>query len=175
MAKRYQSQMDARGEWEEFFARVSPKLVGALILMCDDRGLAEECAQEALVRAFERWPQVRSMASPTGWVFHTGFNLARSSFRRTAIERRNRHRLIVLSPLPDSATAIAVRDAVTRLPARQRAVIVARYYLGLDVAETASVLGCREGTVKAHTFKALQHLRNAGLVDDEEDHHAGSL
>ena len=54
------------------------------------------------------------------------------------------------------------------LPERQRAVIVARFYLDLDVAQTARMLRCREGTVKAHTFKAVANLRAAGLVEKEE-------
>ena len=75
---------------------------------------------------------------------------------------------VAAEAMPDVTDAIAVRDAVLALPARQRAVIVSRFYLGLDVAETARVLGCRPGTVKAHTFKALGNLRAAGLVDAEE-------
>ena len=77
--------------------------------------------------------------------------------------------MVVMPALPDTTDAIAVRDAVRALPTRQREVIVARFYLRLDVAETASVLGCREGTVKAHTFKALANLRAAGLLDASED------
>lgn len=77
--------------------------------------------------------------------------------------------MVATPALPDATDAIALRDAVRMLAARQRAVIVARFYLGLDVAETASVLGCREGTVKAHTFKALANLRSAGLIDASEE------
>ena len=77
--------------------------------------------------------------------------------------------MMVTPALPDATDAIAVRNAVHTLATRQRAVIVARFYLGLDVAETARVLGCREGTVKAHTFKALANLRAAGLLDASEE------
>jgi RNA polymerase sigma-70 factor, ECF subfamily len=159
---------DRDGEIERFFARVAPRLVGSLTLYCGDRVLAEELAQEALTRAVERWSRVGAMASPEAWTYRTAFNLARSSFRRSAGERRARTRMSAAAPLPDTTDAIAVRDAVVALPPRQRAVIVARFYLGLDVAETARVLGCRPGTVKAHTFKALANLRMAGLTDTEE-------
>ena len=107
------------------------------------------------------------MASPEAWVYRTAFNLARSSFRRVAAERRANSRLRAPLPLPDAAEAIAVRDAVRALPARQRAVVISRFFLGLDVEETARVLGCRAGTVKAHTFKALGNLRAVGLIDAE--------
>jgi RNA polymerase sigma factor (sigma-70 family) len=159
---------DHAGDQERFFARIAPRLVGSLTLYCGDRSLAEEFAQEALARAFERWTRVGAMASPEAWTYRTAFNLARSSFRRSANERRARDRTGGAVPLPDAAEAIAVRDAVVALPPRQRAVIVARFYLGLDVAETARVLRCRPGTVKAHTFKALANLRTAGLIDTEE-------
>jgi RNA polymerase sigma factor (sigma-70 family) len=159
---------DREGGFERFCARVSPRLVGSLTLYCADRFLAEELAQEALVRAFERWARVGAMASPEAWTYRTAFNLARSSFRRSAAERRARSRMMVAPSLPDATDAIAVRAAVRALPARQRAVIVARFYLGLDVIETARVLGCRAGTVKAHTFKALGNLRAVGLVDTSE-------
>ena len=174
MAKRSFSHIGAGGEWDEFFERVGSRLIGSLVLFSGDRSLAEECAQEAFARAFERWDRVRTFESPDAWVYRTALNLARSSIRRTAMERQNQHRLITPAPLPDSATAIAVRDAVGRLPARHRAVIVARFYLGLDVAQTARALGCREGTVKAHTFKALRRLRTEGLIDDEEGDRAKS-
>ena len=160
---------DREGGCERFCARVSPRLVGSLTLYCGDRLLAEEIAQEALARAFERWGRVGAMASPEAWTYRTAFNLARSSFRRSAAERRARSRMMVAPSLPDATDAIAVREAVRALPTRQRAVIVARFYLGLDVIETARVLGCRAGTVKAHTFKALGNLRAEGLLDASEE------
>jgi RNA polymerase sigma factor (sigma-70 family) len=152
----------------EFCAEIAPRLVGSLVLFCGDHGIAEECAQEALARAIERWDRVSVMTSPEAWTYRTALNLAQSSFRRAAFERRARHRLVSLAPLPDTAEAIAVRAAVQELPPRQRAVIVARFYLGLDVNETARVLGCRSGTVKAHTAKAIARLRTFGLLDVEE-------
>jgi RNA polymerase sigma factor (sigma-70 family) len=152
----------------EFCALIGPRLVGSLTLFCGDRSIAEECAQEALARAIERWDRVRLMSSPEAWTYRTALNLVQSSFRRSALERRARHRLVAPDALPDTTDAIAVREAVRALPERQRAVIVARFYLGLDVNETARVLGCRTGTIKAHTSKAVARLRALGLLDVEE-------
>lgn len=101
-------------------------------------------------------------------MYRTAFNLARSRFRRLAVERRVHRLSPVAAGLPDSATAVAVRAAVLALPPRQRAAIVARYYLDLDVASTADLLGCQAGTVKALTHQAVALLRRAGLVDPEE-------
>ncbi|HZP15125.1 MAG TPA: sigma factor, partial [Nocardioides sp.] len=65
-----------------------PRLVGALSLMTGDRHVAEELAQEALVRVCERWDEVRAMESPLGWTHRVAFNLASSHFRRRSAERR---------------------------------------------------------------------------------------
>jgi len=57
--------------------------------------------------------------------------------------------------------------ALRRLPARQRAVLVCRYYQDLDVATTAATLGCSVGTVKSHTARGLTRLRELLGQDDE--------
>jgi RNA polymerase sigma factor (sigma-70 family) len=142
-----------------------------MVLFSGDRILGEEIAQEALTRALERWDRVGRMASPEAWVYRTGFNVARSWARRRVLEQRANARITgsgLPAELPDSATAVAVREAVAALPARQRAVIVCRFYGGLSVAETAHVMSCASGTVKALTHRAIAGLRAAGLVDDEE-------
>lgn len=152
----------------EFCDRIRDRLVGALTLTCGDRGVAEELAQETLVRVWERWSRVSAMASPEGWAFRTGFNLAGSWGRRRRAERRAHQRsaVRVAGPTDDLAEIEAVRRAVSTLPDRQRAVIVARFYLGYDVAATAALLECAPGTVKATTHQALANLRASGLVDD---------
>lgn len=152
-----------------FCDRVGGRLVGSLTLYCGDRHLAEELAQEALARAWERWPSVSRMASPEAWAFRTAMNLASSRFRRRRVERRALARMAGRDDVErDDATVLAVRAAVRALPPRQRAVVVARWYLGYGVAETAELLGCAPGTVKSTTHQALARLREAGLADDED-------
>lgn len=57
-------------------------------------------------------------------------------------------------------------SVLVRLPARQRAVLALRFYEDLSEAETAAILGCAKGTVKAHTHQALKRMRLA-LGEDE--------
>jgi RNA polymerase sigma-70 factor (ECF subfamily) len=155
-----------------FCEALSERLVGSLTLFCGDRGAAEELAQDALVRALERWDEVEAMAAPEAWVYRTAFNLARSRYRRRAAERRSVHRLAasarMVSETPDTASAVTLRELVRALPERQRAAIVARFYAGLTVQEAAGALECAPGTVRALTHQAMTTLRASGLVDIDE-------
>jgi RNA polymerase sigma factor (sigma-70 family) len=150
-----------------FCRRARPRLVGALALYCGDAAVAEELAQEALIRTWMRWDR---LDDPEAWTHRVAFNLARSRFRRLAIERRAAARLRrgEALVLPDVAAAVAVRAAVEALPPRQRAAVVARFYLGLDITAAGLALGCAPGTVKALTHQAIERLRATLALDDEE-------
>jgi len=164
-----------RSEPAAFCDAIRDRLVGSLTLYCGDQRIAEELAQDALVRVWERWPQVGAMDHPEAWAFRTGVNLANSWHRRRAAERRAHRRHGVPDEVVDATEPVdhaqvdAIRRAVEALPDRQRATVVARFFLGLDVAETAELLGCAPGTVKAATHKAIANLRTSGLIDDPLD------
>jgi RNA polymerase sigma factor (sigma-70 family) len=69
---------------------------------------------------------------------------------------------------PQTTDVVAVREAVSALPPRQRTVIALRFYEQLSVAETAELMGCAQGTVKSLTHKAVSRLRTqADLIDEE--------
>lgn len=138
------------------------RLVGAVTLFCGDVEVAREVVQEALARAYQRWASVSKMDRPGGWVQVVAFNLARSRFRRGAAERRARVRAHVpaYDDAPEVTDQVAVREAVSRLPLRQREVVIHRYFLGRSVAETAELLGISQGAVTAATFKGIAALRS---------------
>jgi len=62
--------------------------------------VAEEIAQEALARAWERWDVVSLMSSPDGWTYRVAFNLAKSHYRRRQAEKRAMDRLESGDPGP---------------------------------------------------------------------------
>lgn len=153
----------AREELAAFCEVQRPRLVGMLGLHCGDADVAEELAHEAIAKACERWTKVRRMEFPDAWIWTVALNLANSYFRRRAAERRTNRRL---EAFPQEAVAdpalsstIEVRRAVTSLPRRQRSALILRFYLDLSVAQTAQVMACSEGTVKALTHKAEAALR----------------
>lgn len=149
-----------------------PKLAGMLALYCGDRDLAEDLAQETIIRLIENWKKVSDLPAPSLWCRKVAINTANSWFRRAAAKRRATRRLehgISSSHHdPDSASAVSVRRAVANLPTRQKTVIVLRYYADLPVDQVAQIMRCREGTVWSLTNQAIASLRNAGLVDLRE-------
>ena len=80
-------------EFDRFCVDAWPRLVAALTLYCGDVHVAEEIAQEALLRAYRRWPTVAAFESPGGWAYRVGINLANSLLRRKQAESRARRRL----------------------------------------------------------------------------------
>jgi RNA polymerase sigma factor (sigma-70 family) len=151
-----------------FCHREWPRLVGSLSLFTGDADLAQELAQETLARVCRDWRKVSSLDAPGAWAHRVALNLARSHFRHRAVARRHDRRLAAAPPFdePDSATVIAVRVAVARLPPRQRTALVLRYFADLSVAETAETMRCPEGTVKTLTRQAILALRSTGLIGD---------
>jgi RNA polymerase sigma-70 factor (sigma-E family) len=154
------------------FCRVEwPRLVGSLGLYVGDRELAEDLAQEALIRVCANWPRVRDADSPSAWAHRAAFNLAKSHHRREATWRRLRPRAVAPVEVvqSDGAAALAIRDAVAALPEPQRQALVLRYFADLSVRDAADVMGCPENTVKTHTRRALDSLRERGLLEPDGD------
>lgn len=134
----------------------------ARLLTAGDEPLAEDLVQTTLTKLYVHWPRVRRAGNPVGY--------ARTSLTHTFIdETRRAHRrreTLGRSPVeatmsdPDLGLRDSVLTALRQLAPRQRAVVVLRHWLDLDVHETARVLGCSEGTVKSQNFKALAQLRS---------------
>lgn len=167
---------DGQADLERFCADAHPRLVAALTHHVGDRWLAEELAQDALIRACDHWGRVQHLASPLGWTFRVGVNLGNSWFRRRAAERRARQRHGASGDAhhdPDAADRLVVREALARLTARQREAVLLRYYLRLTVEETATVMDATTGAVRGLTHRALASLReNLDLGPDTPTHSA---
>ncbi len=153
--------MQAPSDLEAFCEANKSRLVGLLTLQCGDPHVAEELAQDTLVRVCVRWRSVERMGNPEAWMFRVAINLANSYYRRKAAERKAKSRLDVPTYHrdPDVANAVAIREALAELPKRQRAVLILRFYADLSTRDVADALGMPEGTVKTLSHRAIKTLR----------------
>ncbi|MBE8519849.1 SigE family RNA polymerase sigma factor [Amycolatopsis sp. H6(2020)] len=130
-------------------------------LLCGDWHRADDLVQSAITRLYANWPRAARADNVDGYVRRTLVNTflaeQRTSWWRRVDLRENDQD--PPAPGADVELALDLRAALERLPARQRATVVLRYFCDLPVAETARALGCSEGTVKSQTAKAVDALR----------------
>jgi RNA polymerase sigma factor (sigma-70 family) len=156
------------GSFEDFYLQEYSGVVKLAYALSGSRTGAEDIAQEAFLRAYRDWQRVGSFEHQAAWVRRVAVNLATSGLRRRLVEARALARLAArrqpaLDPLP--AENADFWRAVRALPHRQ-AQAVALYYLGdLSIQQTARVLDCAEGTVRAHLAKARQALAHRLHLD----------
>lgn len=158
--------------FDDFFTEEYPKLVAVLTALTGNKVLAEDLAQESMVRAHQRWERVSRYDIPAAWVRRVAINLASNGRARRRSEKRALVRLAGERPTwevqigrddgPDDFWA-----TVRQLPSRQAAAIALHYLEDRSVADVAEILGCAEGTAKAHLHKGRQNL--AKLLDLSEE------
>ena len=155
-------------EFREFVQARSAALLRIAYLVCGEMTLAEDLLQTTLTRTYLAWRRHDGIQSLDAYARRVLLNTATSWWRRRWRGERPTGE-VPERPVSDRADHVAERDAMWRLlgrlPARQRAVIVLRYYEDLSEADIAAQLGLSVGTVKSHASRALATLR-AHLGDD---------
>lgn len=125
------------------YDRDYPRVAAYCYQLVRDRDQAADLAQEAFARLFARWVTVRE---PTAYVFHIATNLVRATWSARA---RDTALMPVLAAREDHpAVDHSVRDAVERLPARYRELVLLHYYADLTVPDVARAVRRPEGTAK---------------------------
>jgi RNA polymerase sigma-70 factor (sigma-E family) len=151
-----------RQSFERFVGEHGDALVFFAYMVCGDRERGEDATQEALARVYRRW---RHLEDPLAYARLAIVNATRDAWRRGMRQERA---VTALAAEPVRAPVGAeelvmqrdrLRRALDLLPARQRAVIVLRYWSGLTEAETARSLDVTVGTVKQHATRALARMR----------------
>jgi RNA polymerase sigma-70 factor (ECF subfamily) len=135
--------------FDELYQAHYADLVAMLHAFTGDLGEAQDLAQEAFCRAWQRWSALAAYDNPVAWIRRVALNLASSRWRRLRVADRHlrRERLAVVPPLhPDHVALVA---ALRRLPADQRRALVLHHVMDLPVAEVAHELGVAVGTVKS--------------------------
>ena len=155
--------------FEEFVAARLPGLLRYAVVLTGDRDLAQDVVQEVLARAHVRWKQVSRADSPEAYVRRMVLNEFLSWRRRWSVRQVEPvgERLVELGDARtssrDHAQDVVEADELwarlARLPRRQRAVLVLRYYEQLDDLAIADLLRCAPVTVRSHASKALKTLR----------------
>lgn len=147
----------------EFVRARSPALLRTAYLLTGDRGLAEDLLQTALAKTYVAWGRIRDPEAVEHYVRRTLVTTATSWWRRKSWHAERPTGVSagvdVVHPTEDIEERDRVWAAVRSLPARQRAVVVLRFYADQSEAHTAELLGCSKGTVKSHSARALATLR----------------
>ena len=155
---------DADTAVEELYAAHYRPLVRLSSLLVRDVSTAEEVVQDAFVAMHGRWRSLREPDKAVAYLRQAVVNRSRSVLRHRGVQARHAHALVPdRSASDDPAYAVARRtavlDALAELSARQREVLVLRYYLDLSEADVAATLGISRGAVKSHTSRGVAALR----------------
>jgi len=142
-------------------------------LLTGNHHAAEDLMQSALAKVAARWKKVAAYERPEAYVRRIMLNEHISGWRRRQKLVEHPYEQLPEPPVADrseqTVQRILLERALAMLTAKQRAVIVLRFYHDMTEAEAAAELRCSIGTVKSQTHRALGKLREvapelAGLL-----------
>jgi RNA polymerase sigma-70 factor (sigma-E family) len=138
--------------FDELYRREYEPMVRLAFLLTGSNELAEDAAHDAFAKVYERWSR---LDRPGAYLRTCVVNRCRDLLRRRRVERERSPQPVANAHLQ----ANEVVDALAKLPVRQRAALVLRYYEDLSEADIAEALGVRRGTVKSLVSRGLDQLR----------------
>lgn len=160
-----------RAAFAEFVAARSGALHRAAYLMVGDVGLAQDLVQESLTKTYVAWPRLRNPHAAEAYTRKVITTTAITWFRKRSWNAERVTATVPETAADGHADGLVARQALlaalAKLPPRQRAVIVLRYYEDLSERQTAELLGCAVGTVKSQASAGLVRLRD--LMGDDLD------
>ena len=158
---------DQRGALVELFSRHRHFVYRVAWGLLTEDQAADDVVQDVFLKLQTGRLKAAPRAKFTTWLYRVAVNTAREHARSRRKWWGDASAADVLTSTPDptaeTARLDALRDlgqALATLPQRQREVVVLRFLEGFDTAETADILGCRPGTVKAHLHRATLSLRD---------------
>jgi RNA polymerase sigma-70 factor (ECF subfamily) len=163
------------GSFELLLNKYRRPLVNYLNRMVQNQAVAEELAQEVFLRVYRARATYEPAAKFTTWLFRIATHLALNALRDSRHQRREQsvdgagaegqppqladQRANREDQLLAETRLAAVRQAVARLPEKQRAAVLLHKYEGMDYAQIADALGCSVSAVKSLLFRAYESLR----------------
>jgi RNA polymerase sigma-70 factor (sigma-E family) len=160
--------------FEEFVEQRGEALLRFALMLSGNRHAAEDLVQSVFARAYPRWSRITSVEWPEAYVKaaivneHLSWWRRRSSGEVPVAMDGGRVGGVTGDPAAAQASRDAAWELLARLPRRQRAVLVLRYYEDLSDGEIAAVLGCTPSTVRSQAARALSALRAAVPTMDRE-------
>jgi RNA polymerase sigma-70 factor (ECF subfamily) len=158
--------------FDAFYHASFGRLVGQIYAMCGNLAEAQDCVQEAFIRAWDRRRTLDLDQAPEAWVRTVAYRLAVSRWRRArkSLLPPDRAHAPAAPPEPD-VSRVALARALQALPADQRRAIVLYHLCDLSVAEVAADVDAPVGTVKARLSRGRAAL--AVLLNDSEEARRG--
>lgn len=143
--------------FEDWYRDLRRRLIVALRALGATDDLADEVADETLLKAYERWSEVSQMDNPAGWTYVVARNALRARARRGDVHKK----LASLRPeLVEREPVLSDFDAlIATLPPRRRHVVILRYVFNLTEPEIAKALGVPRGTVSSRLRSSHAQLR----------------
>lgn len=155
--------------YRESYHRILYTLTGIL----RDRAAAEDCAQEAFVRAFRAWPRWKPSAPAEAWIHRIAINVSISYRRQQRLreigEVIRRLGAPVQGPDPEASTeTAALHAALQRLPPKQAATLILRHHHGYTNREIGEALNISESTVASRLAAAKKHVAAVLRIEDRD-------
>jgi RNA polymerase sigma-70 factor (ECF subfamily) len=152
-------------EFDDFYTASFARLTGQLYAMIGNRDEAQECVQEAFVKAWAHRRKLDRAEHPEAWVRTVAYRLAVSRWRRTSLGRRPADRAVSPATQTEAVdeSRVALVDALRKLPEHQRQALVLHHLCDLPVQAVAREVGVPEGTIKARLSRGRTAL--AALLD----------
>lgn len=161
----HERHMEAReATFEQFFHAHEGAILGYLWRITGDEQASHDIAQEAFLRAWQRFEQVSRYEQPRAWLFRVATNLANNHRRHRSIHDATMARFSPAHPATlDPATGVAesavVRAALLAIPVRQRSALVLRVVYGLSIPEIAEALGASKAAAAMTLSRAREAFR----------------
>jgi RNA polymerase sigma-70 factor, ECF subfamily len=156
--------------FDAFYLASRQRLYDCLFALTGNAAEAQDVAQEAYARAWQRWETVGEYANPEAWVRTVARRIAVSRWRRARSAIRAHQRAGPSPPLPGPGPeTVALVAALAKLPSSQQVAIVLHHLLELPLAEVALETGVPVGTVKARLSRGRRALAQLLAVDLTEE------